>query len=363
MADCLALGSKETVRSEVAIPIPRLSRTVASIFEYVSTRQRNPRNLIMNNLTKTLKIIGVDVAKAKLDLALDNDRFTTIDNNEKAFNAFLESINIPFDQLLFVMEATGGYERAFESYLLKQSIKVSIVNPKRIRDYAKSMGKLAKNDKIDAAVIREYAKVGKLIYSIQRSDQEQKLRGLLNRRKQLLKHLTVEKHYLETTTDKEALLSIKSMIKLLQRRLDKMDEQIQCSLDQNTSYQRKKKLMTGVIGIAEQTASTLLIKLPKLGRLTNKQIAALVGVAPFCNDSGQYKGKRMIWGGRKEVRTALYMPMLSVIQFNPRIRTFYQRLVSQGKVRKVAVIACMRKLLTILNSMIKNNTAWGTHYV
>jgi len=363
MADCLTLGSNETVFSEVAIPTLRLSRTVASIFEYVSTRQRNPRNLIMNNLTKTLKIIGVDVAKAKLDLALSSDRFITIDNNEQAFKTFLEGIDVPFNQLLFVMEATGGYERAFESYLLKQSIKVSIVNPKRIRDYAKAMGKLAKNDKIDAAVIREYAKIGKLIYSTQRSPQEQKLRGLLNRRKQLLKHLVVEKHYLETTTDKEALLSIKSMIKLLQGRLDKMDEKIQSSLDQNTSYQHKKKLMTGVIGIAEQTASTLLIKLPELGRLTNKQIAALVGIAPFCNDSGQYKGKRMIWGGRKEVRTALYMPMLSVIQFNPKIRAFYQRLVNQGKVRKVAVIACMRKLLTILNSMIRNNTEWNTNYV
>ena len=202
-----------------------------------------------------------------------------------------------------------------------------------------------------------------IIHSTQRSSQEQKLRGLINRRKQLLKHLTVEKHYLETTTDKEALMSIKSMIKLLQRRLDKMDEQIQFSFDQNISYQHKKKLITGVIGIAEQTASTLLIKLPELGRLTNKQIAALVGIAPFCNDSGQYKGKRMIWGGRKEVRTALYMPMLSVIQFNPKIRAFYQRLINQGKIRKVAVIACIRKLLTILNSMIRNDTKWDTNYV
>lgn len=316
----------------------------------------------MNNSSKTLKIIGVDVAKCKLDLALGDNSYITIDNNEKAFKTFLDTIDIPFNQLLFVMEATGGYERLFEHYLLTHSILTSVVNPKRVRDYAKAMGKLAKNDRIDAAVIREYAKVGKLIYATQKTPQEQKLRALLNRRKQLLKHLIVEKHYLETTTDKDALLSVRSLIKLFEKRLKKMDEQIQAYLDQDASYQHKKQLMIGVIGIAEQTAATLLVKLPELGSLSNKQIAALVGVAPFCNDSGQYKGKRMIWGGRKEVRTALYMPMLSVIQFNPVIRSFYQRLVSQGKVRKVAVIAAMRKLLTILNSMIRNDTEWNSNY-
>lgn len=316
----------------------------------------------MNNSSKTLKIIGVDVAKRKLDLALGDNRFTTIDNNEQAFKLFLDALAIPFDQLLFVMEATGGYESPFEQYLLTHSISTCVVNPKRVKDYAKAMGKLAKNDRIDAAVIREFAKVSKLICSTKKTPQEQKLRALLNRRKQLLKHLIVEKHYLETTTDKDALLSIKSLITLVEKRLEKMDEQIQVLLSQDSSYHHKMQLMTGVIGIAEQTASTLLIKLPELGRLSNKQIAALVGVAPFCNDSGQHKGKRMIWGGRKEVRTALYMPMLSVIQFNPVIRSFYQRLIMQGKVRKVAVIAAMRKLLTILNSMIRNDTQWDSNY-
>ena len=239
----------------------------------------------MNNSSKTLKTIGVDVAKRKLDLALDDDRFMTVDNNEQGFKSFLDDINIPFEQLLFVMEATGGYERAFEQYLLTHSIATSVVNPKRVRDYAKAMGKLAKNDKIDAAVIREYAKVGKLIPSTKKTPQEQKLHGLLIRKKQLLKHLTVEKHYLETTTDKDALLSIRSMIKLLEKRLARMDEHIQSSLDQDDSYQHKKELLIGVKGIAEQTASILLVKLPELGRLTNKQIAALVRVAPFCNDS------------------------------------------------------------------------------
>lgn len=316
----------------------------------------------MNNSSKTLKIIGVDVAKRKLDIALGGNRFITIDNNEQAFKVFLDTLAIPFNQLLVVMEATGGYESPFEQYLLNNDISTCVVNPKRVRDYAKAMGKLAKNDRIDAMVIREFAKVSKLIPSTHKTPKELKLRALINRRKQLLKHLIVEKHYLETTTDKDALLSVRSMITLLEKRLEKMDEKIQGYLNQDPSYRHKKQLMTDVVGIAEQTASTLLIKLPELGRLSNKQIAALVGVAPFCNDSGQYKGKRMIWGGRKEVRTALYMPMLSVIQFNPVIRSFYQRLIKQGKVRKVAVIASMRKLLTILNSMLRNNEKWDPNY-
>ena len=316
----------------------------------------------MTNSTKTLKIIGVGVAKRKLDMALGHNRFITIDNNEQAFKAFLTSLDTPCNELLFVMEATGGYEKKFEHFLLSRSIATAIVNPKRIRDYARAMGKLAKNDRIDATVIRDFAKVSKLIRAEQKTPQEQKLRALLKRRKQLLKHLLMEKHHLETTTEKDALLSIKSMLKILKKRVSDMDDLIQALLDQDSSYHHKKQLITGVIGIAEQTASTLLIKLPELGHLSNKQIAALVGVAPFCNDSGQRNGKRMVWGGRKEVRTALYMPMLSVIQFNPPIRAFYQRLIKQGKVRKVAVIACMRKLLTIINSMIKNETPWDSNF-
>lgn len=152
------------------------------------------------------------------------------------------------------------------------------------------------------------------------------------------------------------------MIKFLEKRLESMDTRIQLLLNQDSFYLQKKQLMTEITGIAEQTAATLLIKLPELGKLSNKQIAALVGVAPFCNDSGQRQGRRMIWGSRKEVRTALYMPMLSVIQFNPPIREFYQRLIKKGKVRRVALIACMGKLLTMINAMLRNNSKWDPNH-
>ncbi len=316
----------------------------------------------MTHSKQTLKIIGVDVAKHKLDIAFGDKVFVTIDSNEQAFIDLLSTLHSPLNQYLFIMEATGGYEKAFQNFLLERSIKVAIVNPKRIRDYAKAMGKLAKNDKIDAEVIRDFAKATKVILSEQKTPQEQTLNALITRRKQLLKHLLMERHHQETTYDKEALRSIKSLIRLFEKRLESIDTRIQLLLDQDSHHLEKKQLLTEITGIAEQTAATLLIKLPELGKLSNKQIAALVGVAPFCNDSGQRQGRRMIWGGRKEVRTALYMPMLSVIQFNPPIRAFYQRLIKKGKVRRVALIACMRKLLTMINAMLRNNSKWDPNY-
>ena len=316
----------------------------------------------MTHSNQTLKIIGVDVAKHKLDIAFGDNDFVTIDNHEQAFIDLLTTLDRPLNEYLFIMEATGGYEKALQNFLLERSIKVAIVNPKRVRDYARAMGKLAKNDKIDAQVIRDFAKATEVIQSEQKTPQEQTLNALVTRRKQLLKHLLIERHHQETTYDKEALRSINSMIKLFEKRLESMDTRIQLLLNQDSFYLQKKQLITEVTGIAEQTAATLLIKLPELGKLSNKQIAALVGVAPFCNDSGQRQGRRMIWGGRKEVRTALYMPMLSVIQFNPPIRAFYQRLVKKGKVRRVALIACMRKLLTMINAMLRNNSKWDPNY-
>lgn len=316
----------------------------------------------MTNSIKTLNKIGVDVAKRKLDIAVDETRFVTIDNNETAFIAFLKTIKVPLNRLQFVMEATGGYEKKFAAFLLSKSIPVSIVNPKRVRDYAKAMGKLAKNDRIDAYMIREYANTAKLAVIEQQSPSEQQLKALVKRRNQLSKHHVLEKQYLETSTDKGSLRSINGLIKILERQIQSLDAQIQSLMNQDPDYCEKKQMIIEVDGIGEQTAANLLANLPELGYLTNKQIAALSGVAPFCNDSGNHKGKRMIWGGRKEIRTALYMPMLSAIRFNKPIQTYYQRLVKRGKVRQVAVIACMRKLLTILNSMLRNKSRWNPDY-
>lgn len=316
----------------------------------------------MSKPNKTLKIIGVDVSKKKLDIALDENHVVTLDNSQEAFTQFLKSLDEPHETLSFIMEATGGYEKAFKEFLLKHSIKIAVVNPKRVRDFAKSMGQLAKNDTIDAKIIREYARAGNILYAKPETPKERQINALVKRRQQLLKHLTVEKNYRENSNERVVIRSIDSMIKLLEKRLGAVDKQILEYMNEDQNYNRNKTLITGIKCVSEKTATTLLIRLPELGVLNNKQIAALVGVAPFCNDSGQHKGKRLIWGGRKEVRTALYMPMLSAIQYNPVIRAFYQRLIKRGKSGKVALIACMRKLLTIINSMIKNQTPWNDNY-
>ena len=316
----------------------------------------------MNNVNQTLNQIGVDVSKRKLDIAISDKKFVTIDNHESAFQEFLNTLTLPINKIHFILEATGGYESKFADFLLNKNIAVSIVNPKRVRDYAKAMGKLAKNDRIDAHVIRDFAKVVQPLLINKKTPQEQKLRNLVKRRRQLVKHQTTEKVYLETTTEKIALDSISKILAQLEKQIRSIDNKIQSLMDKDSNYREKKSMIVEVDGLGEQSAATLLANLPELGTLNNKQIAALVGVAPFCNDSGERKGKKMIWGGRKQIRTALYMPMLSAIRYNKPIKAFYDRLIKKGKIRKVAVIACMRKLLTILNAMLKNNTRWNPNY-
>ncbi len=316
----------------------------------------------MTKHNKNLNKVGVDVSKKKLDIEMNDNHFLTIDNTEKSFIHFLEKLDTPIKNLHFVLEATGGYEKKFASFLLSRSIAVSVVNPKRVRDFAKALGFLAKNEKIDAHVIRQFANVADLILLTKKSDTDERLKSFVQRRNQLMRHQTIEKQYLETTADKEILASVRIFLDSLAEQIKSLDKNIQRLMEADTSYSARKRLLTRVEGLGEQTVSAILVYLPELGQLTNKQISALAGVAPFCNDSGGRKGKKMIWGGRKEVRTALYMPMLCAIRYNPVIKAFYERLVARGKIRKVAVIACMRKLLTILNAMLKNNTEWDINY-
>ena len=316
----------------------------------------------MTKQINKLKKIGVDVSKRALDIEIDEQRRSRIANDEKAFIAFLDSLDEPLENVHFVLEATGGYEKKLVHFLLSHSIAVSVVNPKRVRDFAKALGMLAKNDKIDAHVIRQFANVADLVLLEKKSQEDERLMSLIKRRKQLLKHQSTEKQYLETTSDKEALLSIRVFLTTLEEQIETLNRTIREIMEGDAGYHARKQLIIDVEGIGEQTASDILVQLPELGQLSNRQVSALAGVAPFCNDSGERKGKKIIWGGRKEVRTALYMPMLSAIQHNKAIKAFYERLIARGKTRKVAVIACMRKLLCILNAILKNNTAWDPDY-
>ena len=261
-----------------------------------------------------------------------------------------------------VMEATGGYEKPLAHFLQGQGVAVSIVNAKRVRDYAKALGLLAKNDVIDAKVIRMFADAVNPKLLPTASDTQQALDAQVHRREQLVKQRAMEKQHLETVGNKDAVRSIKRTIAFLDKEIERIEKAIKALIKTDPTLTEKVDRLSGIKGIGDITALTLIADLPELGELTNKEISALVGVAPFCRDSGTQKGKRTTWGGRIQVRSILYMAALSAVQYNPPLKAFYNRLLMKGKTKKVALVACMRKLLTVANSMLRNNTEWNPNH-
>lgn len=317
---------------------------------------------MMTNTTYEFNI-GVDVSKKTLDVSTDQYTSFSVENSKKGFNQLFKRLKgIAPSKLRMVVEATGGYERRFVSFFQANGVAVSVVNAKRVRDYAKAMGRLAKNDCIDAQVIRQFAEVFDPRPIEAKSEEADSLDALVRRRDQLVTQRTVEKQHLESVTDPAVVQSIQRIIKFLAKEIEKIEAKIKALIRADSKLAERVKHITQVKGIGEITASTLVADLPELGVLTNKKIAALVGVAPFCRDSGTLKGKRTIWGGRAQVRSGLYMATLSATKFNPPIKIFYERLLAKGKTKKVAQVACMRKLLTVLNSMLRNQTDWDPNY-
>ena len=305
--------------------------------------------------------IGIDVSKKKLDIKYDDSSLVvTIDNQKSVFKKLNRYFCREKKRNLVVLEATGGYEREIVKWLLLHNIPVSVVNAKRIRDYAKATGQFAKNDRVDATVIREYAQklTDKIFLSQSKSKLEEDISFLNCRRTQLVSMRSKERQFLSTTPDKNGQRSIQRAIKFYTTEIEKLEGKLYHLLDSNTELQAKVNLLQSTKGVGAVTAFSLISDLPELGQLKHKEIAALAGVAPFCRDSGKMKGKRTIWGGRARVRTSLYMATLSATRYNPAIKKFYERLMSKGKVHKVAMVACMRKLLTVMNAMLKNNEPW-----
>ena len=260
-----------------------------------------------------------------------------------------------------VLEATGGYERGLVCALQGAGIIVARVNPRQARDFAKSMGVLAKTDSLDARTLLDFADVlarhkdrARFITPLV-DEQRQLLAELMTRRRQLIDMRVAETHRLEHAYAR-ATKSIRSVIRMLDRQIAEIDRDIDEHMDRHFKPQRK--LLESVKGVGAVTTLTLLSMLPELGRLGRKPIAKLVGIAPLADDSGRRRGPRRIWGGRAEVRAALYMATLSATRFNPVIAAHYQRLLAAGKPKKVAIVACMRKLLTILNAMFRDGAAW-----
>ena len=306
------------------------------------------------------QFVGVDVSKAKLDFAFDDGKASRqIKNTEKQIvDKLIGNITNP-QQTIVVMEATGGYENLLISLLARHHIAFAVVNPLRVKNFAKGIGRDAKTDAIDAGVIARYGQVVQPSAQVVKSEESKKLRGLVERRRQLLDLINQEGNRLQQTTDEEFLGYLRQTLETLRKQLKTVDQRLAKCLDSNTENARRIAIMNGVKGLGPVTIGTFVAELPELGQLNRGQIAKLVGVAPMNNDSGQRNGRRRIYGGRSYVRRVLYMATLVATRHNPRIKAFYQRLLAQGKLKKVALVAAMRKLITILNTLIKNDEPWS----
>ena len=299
--------------------------------------------------------VGIDVAKARVDVAIrpGGDRREVC--NDQAGIAALVAQMQQLNPAALVLEAMGGLELPLVAALAAASLPVVVVNPRQVRDFARATGRLAKTDSLDAAVLAHFAQA---VRPPLRDAETQVLSSLVARRQQVMTMLVAERNRLSSAT-MAVRPSIEAHIAWLKQQLDDLDQGLRQTLRQSPVWREKDDLRRSVPGSGDQISLTLLAYLPEPGTLNRRQIAALVGVAPFNRDSGTLRGKRTLWGGRARVRTALYLGALVASRFNPVIRDFYQRLLSAGKPKKLALTACMRKLLIILNSMLKYGSSWN----
>jgi transposase len=303
--------------------------------------------------------IGIDVSKEKLDVAVrPTGEFMSFSNNEDGISCVVDFVK-SFAPSLVVLEATGGLETAVVGMLADKSLPVVVVNPRQVRDFAKATGKLAKTDEIDAHLIARFGEAVRPEIRPLKDQDAQKLTALITRRRQIVEMITAEKNRLNTAP-KWTSKDIQTNIAWLEKCLKKVDKDLKNLLKKSPVWREKDEILQSTPGVGPVLSMTLLSGLPELGTLNRKEIAALVGVAPLNRDSGLFRGKRMIWGGRANIRSVLYMSATCAMRFNPTIRIFYERLRLAGKIHKVAITACMRKLLVILNTMIKNRTYWST---
>jgi transposase len=303
------------------------------------------------------KYVGVDLSQTYLDVAVrPGFQQWRLSNNADGVATLIQRLQ-GLEPTLVVLEASGGLERPIARALIQASLPVAVVNPRQVRDFAKSLGQLAKTDSLDAQVLAHFAEAVRPEPRPYPDKATERLHDRLTRRRQLTDMLTAEKNRL-----KQAPLDLRARIRAhidwLEEELSHVTEEIDELQEANADWQQRRVLLESAPGVGPLTSATLLGCLPELGRLNRKQIAALVGVAPFNRDSGQLRGRRTVWGGRAQVRAMLYMSTVSAVRCNEVIQIFYQRLRAAGKPNKVALVACMRKLLTILNAMMKHQTAW-----
>lgn len=301
--------------------------------------------------------VGVDVANKHLDLFIPGKGAERVKNEDEAVEALCQRLKSE-PRYMLVMEASGGYENRLVNALGKAQIPHAVLNAKRVREFARSIGVDAKTDPIDARVIARFATVLKPVPTAVASEEERKHSALVTRRSQLVELITQERNRLQQTLDSDAKKSIQKVLKQLEKELRDIEKKLTKMLQSKELNQRKVEILQSAKGVGVVTTSVLLAHLPELGQLNREQIAKLVGVAPMNRDSGGNSGKRFIMGGRGSVRAVLYMATLVAIRHNARIKTHYQHLKAKGKESKVAIVACMRKFIIILNHLIKTDQLW-----
>ena len=301
--------------------------------------------------------IGIDVSKANLEIDAYPRAHRARFNNDETGRRQLVSVLKGLQPKLIVLEATGGLESPVASELAMVGLAVAVINPRQARDFAKALGVLANTDQVDALVLARFAEAIKPEVRALKECEVMALDSVLTRRRQRVDMITAESNRQAQAPSKIAK-QIAKHLSWLNKRLDEADDDLDDAIRQSPRWQAKANLMTSIPGVGRVTATTLLAALPELGALSRREMSALVGVCPFNRDSGGHRGRRVIWGGRASVRAVLYMAALAASRHNPTIKAFYQKLLAAGKMKKVALVACMRKLLVVLNAMMKSNTPW-----
>lgn len=310
------------------------------------------------NSTSHLTFVGIDVSMANLDVATTTDRIHRVyPYNGRGLKQLVEDL-VSLNPQRIVLEATGGLERRVVACLAQNHLPVAVINPRQVRDFARAFNRLAKTDKIDARLLADFAQVVQpRIVQIPDTNRS-KLQAMVTRRRQVQHLITQENNRLTRTEDPQIRKMIQQVVRLYRKQLEKLDDQISKTIANDQKFQLQASILCSAPGIGPTTASMLLAQMPELGQLNRQQVAKLVGVAPINRDSGTMRGQRMTGGGRTSVRNGLYMATLTAIRFNPPIRVFYQRLLANGKTKMTALVACIRKLLIILNTMIRNQQTW-----
>ena len=312
----------------------------------------------MSSAAKTY--VGVDVSKARLDVAvLPTGESFAVANDEEGFDELLGRLGeeAPITTLV-VLEASGGFERPVAATLAAAKIAVCVVNPRQSRDFARATGKLAKTDRLDARLLARFAQAVQPLPRALPDEQAREFQAILARRAQIISMMTAEKNRLGATASKAVGGRIRAHLRWLEKELARTDGDLEEAIEDNPTFKQNEALLRSVPGVGPVLCRTLLAELPELGSLAPKELSALVGVAPLNRDSGTFRGRRAIWGGRARVREALYMAALVGSRHNPILKRFYERLVASGKPKKVALVACMRKLLVILNAVLRDRTPW-----